>query len=115
TIEVAVRRRASEVVVSVRDTGAGIPAADLERIFDRFAKADPGRSRHTGGAGLGLSIVRAIAKAHGGSVHVESAEGVGTAFEISLPEARAAAGRREPAREGLHQGGEAVIVDGTPR
>jgi signal transduction histidine kinase len=117
TIEVAVRRRGSDVVVSVRDTGAGIPAADLERIFDRFAKADPGRSRHTGGAGLGLSIVRAIAKAHAGSVHVESTEGAGTSFEISLPEAVAATARKERGRDGLHgaQGGEPVIADGTPR
>src|SRR5204863_8591822 len=68
-IEVDVRRRDSAVVVSVRDTGTGIPAVDLDRIFDRFARADPGRSRHTGGAGLGLPIVRAIAQAHGGGVH----------------------------------------------
>jgi signal transduction histidine kinase len=117
TIEVAVRRRGAQVVVSVRDTGVGIPAADLERIFDRFAKADPGRSRHTGGAGLGLSIVRAIAKAHGGSVHVESTEGVGTSFEISLPAAVGATLRTGPGRGGLHAApdGEAVIVDGTPR
>jgi signal transduction histidine kinase len=63
----------------------GIPAADLDHIFDRFARADPGRSRHTGGFGLGLSIVKAIVDAHGGEVHVASAVGVGTTFEILLP------------------------------
>jgi signal transduction histidine kinase len=72
-------------VISVRDTGAGIPAADLDHIFDRFARADPGRSRHTGGSGLGLSIVKAIVDAHGGEVRVSSAVGEGTTFEIFLP------------------------------
>jgi signal transduction histidine kinase len=85
TIEVAVRRNDGTAVVSVRDTGTGIPAADLDRIFDRFARADPGRSRHTGGAGLGLPIVRAIVESHGGTIHVQSVEGSGTSFEISFP------------------------------
>ena len=85
TIEVAIRRRGAQAVISVRDTGAGIPAADLDRIFDRFARADPGRSRNTGGFGLGLSIVKAIVDAHGGEVRVNSAVGVGTTFEILLP------------------------------
>ena len=70
TIEVAIQRRGSRAVISVRDTGTGIPAADLDHIFDRFARADPGRSRHTGGSGLGLSIVKAIVDAHGGEVRV---------------------------------------------
>ena len=85
TIEVAIRRRGARALISVRDTGAGIPAPDLVHIFDRFARADPGRSRHTGGFGLGLSIVRAIVDAHGGEVHVASAVGIGTTFEILLP------------------------------
>ena len=85
TIEVAIRRRGARALISVRDTGAGIPAPDLDHIFDRFARADPGRSRHTGGFGLGLSIVKAIVDAHGGEVHVASAVGVGTTFEILLP------------------------------
>jgi signal transduction histidine kinase len=85
TIEVAIRRRDARAAISVRDTGVGIPAADLDHIFDRFARADPGRSRHTGGFGLGLSIVKAIVDAHGGEVHVASAVGVGTTFEILLP------------------------------
>ncbi|MDP9298543.1 MAG: HAMP domain-containing histidine kinase [Actinomycetota bacterium] len=85
TIEVSMRRRDGTVTIGVRDTGVGIPAADLDRIFDRFARADPGRSRHTGGFGLGLSIVKAIVDAHGGTVDVETEEGVGTRFEIRLP------------------------------
>ena len=89
TIEVGVRRRDGTAVVSFRDTGTGIPASDLDRIFDRFARADPGRSRHTGGFGLGLSIVKAIVDAHQGTIHVESREGGGTRFEIRLPAATA--------------------------
>jgi signal transduction histidine kinase len=85
TIEVAIRRRDARAVISVRDTGAGIPAPDLHHIFARFARADPGRSRHTGNFGLGLSIVKAIVDAHGGEVDVGSAVGVGTTFEILLP------------------------------
>ena len=85
TIEVGVRRRDGTAVVSFRDTGTGIPTEDLDRIFDRFARADPGRSRHTGGFGLGLSIVRAIVEAHLGTVRVTSQVDVGTTFEIDLP------------------------------
>jgi signal transduction histidine kinase len=85
TIEVGVRRHDGVAVVSFRDTGTGIPTEDLDRIFDRFARADPGRSRHTGGFGLGLSIVRAIVEAHLGRVHVTSQVDVGTTFEIDLP------------------------------
>jgi signal transduction histidine kinase len=85
TIEVGVRRRDGTAVISFRDTGTGIPTEDLDRIFDRFARADPGRSRHTGGFGLGLSIVRAIVEAHRGTVRVTSQVDVGTTFEIDLP------------------------------
>jgi len=95
TIEVAIRRRGARALISVRDTGAGIPAPDLDHIFDRFARADPGRSRHTGSFGLGLSIVKAIVDAHGGEVHVASAVGVGTTFEILLPLSPVVADRPE--------------------
>ena len=76
---------ATRRVIWILDTGTGIAAADLDRIFDRFARSDPGRSRHTGGFGLGLPIVQAIVEGHGGSVHVESVEGEWTRFEIALP------------------------------
>jgi signal transduction histidine kinase len=85
TIEVGVRRDGSSAVISIHDTGSGISPQDLDRIFDRFARADPGRSRHTGGFGLGLSIVRAIVEGHGGTVHADSRLGEGTTFRISLP------------------------------
>jgi two-component system, OmpR family, sensor kinase len=93
-IELATYRRDGSAVLSVRDTGTGISPAVLERIFDRFARADNGRSRETGGAGLGLSIVRAIVTAHGGAIGVESTEGEGTRFEISLPIANGASGEK---------------------
>jgi signal transduction histidine kinase len=85
TIEVGVQRVGHEAAIWIRDTGTGIAAADLDRIFDRFARSEPGRSRHTGGFGLGLPIVQAIVEAYGGSVHVESVEGLWTRFEIRLP------------------------------
>ena len=68
---------------SVRDTGAGIPAEDLERIFERFYKAD--RARSSGGTGLGLSIARHIVEAHGGKIWAESVEGRGSTFYFTIP------------------------------
>jgi two-component system sensor histidine kinase SenX3 len=75
----------SDVVVTVRDQGIGVPSRDLQRIFERFYRVDQARSRATGGTGLGLAIVRHVAQAHGGEVTVESVEGVGSTFRISLP------------------------------
>ena len=73
------------VDVVVRDRGIGIPAKDLERIFERFYRVDRARSRETGGTGLGLSIVRHVATNHGGEVLVESQEGLGSTFTLRLP------------------------------
>jgi two-component system, OmpR family, sensor histidine kinase SenX3 len=73
------------ICISVRDHGIGIPSRDLERIFERFYRVDRARSRATGGTGLGLSIVRHVAQAHGGDVTVESIEGEGSTFRLSLP------------------------------
>jgi len=114
TIEVAVRRRDGTAVVSFRDTGTGIPGEDLDRIFDRFARADPGRSRHTGGFGLGLSIVRAIVEAHLGTIHVMSRVDVGTTFEIDLPLA-ANADRAHPPANVADRTAERVTVEGGAR
>ena len=71
--------------ISITDQGIGIPAKDLERIFERFYRVDPGRARQTGGTGLGLSIVRHVAQNHGGAVLVESREGEGSTFTLELP------------------------------
>ena len=72
-------------VIEVVDSGIGIPAADLPHVFDRFFRADTARSRGSGGAGLGLSIVKAICHAHGGSISLQSSEGIGTVVRIELP------------------------------
>lgn len=74
-----------EVVAVVEDTGVGIPAADLPRIFERFYRVDKARSRKLGGTGLGLAIVKHVVKAHGGRVWAESKQGRGSSFYFSLP------------------------------
>ncbi|HEY1825834.1 MAG TPA: ATP-binding protein [Acidimicrobiales bacterium] len=92
TVEIVVARgdegaegRGPSVQIEVRDHGVGIPAKDLERIFERFYRVDPGRARETGGTGLGLSIVRHVAQNHGGTVLVDSREGDGSTFTLELP------------------------------
>jgi two-component system phosphate regulon sensor histidine kinase PhoR len=84
-VEVAVREEEGMAVVSVRDTGIGIPPDDLPRIFERFYRVDRARSRKLGGTGLGLAIVKHIVDAHGGRVWVESELGQGSTFYFTLP------------------------------
>ena len=84
--------RAEEVVVSVRDEGIGIPAAEIERIFERFYKVDRARVRGMGGTGLGLAIARHIVEGHGGRIWAESEEGVGSTFSFTIPRASAGPG-----------------------
>ena len=84
-IDVAVASGGGDAVVSVADDGPGIPAADRERVFDRFVRLDQDRSRSGGGAGLGLAIVREIVAAHHGSVAVDDRPGGGTRMTIQLP------------------------------
>ena len=86
-VEAATAAAGGWVDVVVRDRGVGIPAKDLERIFERFYRVDRARSRATGGTGLGLSIVRHVATNHGGEVLVESQEGLGSTFTLRLPSA----------------------------
>ncbi|MCC3404477.1 MAG: two-component sensor histidine kinase [Microcoleus sp. PH2017_10_PVI_O_A] len=74
-----------EAIIQVQDTGIGIAAADLARIFDRFYRVNSDRSRHTGGSGLGLAIARAIATAHRGSLSARSELGSGSTFLLRLP------------------------------
>jgi len=73
------------ITISVADQGIGIPEAEVERIFERFYRVDPARSRETGGTGLGLSIVKHIITKHGGEISVWSSENVGSTFSIRLP------------------------------
>ena len=93
-VEVAAHREDSEVVLTVSDDGPGIPEADRERAFDRFVRLDDARSRdetQTGGAGLGLAIVRAIARAHGGSAYLEGST-PGLRAVVRIPADNAAPG-----------------------
>ena len=75
------------VDIAVRDHGVGIPAKDLDRVFERFYRVDRARDRRTGGTGLGLAIVRNVAAAHGGQVFVTSVEGEGSTFTLRLQRA----------------------------
>lgn len=84
-IEVAVRDRGEEVLLSVKDNGIGISEKDKPLIFERFYRTDKSRNRKTGGVGIGLTIVSAIVKAHGGKIEVESSEGQGSTFTVTLP------------------------------
>ncbi len=95
-IELAVRRSGDRVVLSVRDHGPGLPAGSADQLFDRFWRAEGGRSRGRGGAGLGLSIARGIADAHGGQIRAENAAGGGARFEVTLPAAPAAEAGSQP-------------------
>lgn len=71
--------------VEVSDTGPGIDAADLPRVFERFYRGESSRNRATGGSGLGLAIVKGVVEAHGGSVRVEAPPGRGATFSFILP------------------------------
>ncbi|MGD1053886.1 MAG: HAMP domain-containing sensor histidine kinase [Candidatus Dormibacteria bacterium] len=87
-IEVALREKGGRAVIEVTDHGPGIPAAARERIFERFHRADPERSRDQGGSGLGLSIVAGVVAAHGGRVGVTDTPGGGATFRVELPLSR---------------------------
>ena len=86
-VEVFATTDGREVEIAVRDHGIGIPARDLERVFERFYRVDQARSRQTGGTGLGLAIVRHVMQNHDGSVHVDSRPGEGSTFTLCLPTA----------------------------
>ena len=89
-VAIGVRSNEATVEISVTDQGIGIPGRDLERIFERFYRVDPARSRATGGTGLGLAIVKHTAAKHGGDVSVWSSEGAGSTFTLRLPAAEPA-------------------------
>jgi two-component system sensor histidine kinase SenX3 len=86
--------------IAVSDQGIGIAESELTRVFERFYRVDPARSRATGGTGLGLAIVKHVATNHGGSVGVWSVEGAGSTFTIRLPRVHSAAGSSATDRDG---------------
>jgi signal transduction histidine kinase len=86
-VDVGLTTADHDAVLTVSDTGVGIPTRDLPRVFERFYRVDRARSRETGGTGLGLSIVRHVVENHGGRVSVDSELGAGTRFEVRLPAA----------------------------
>lgn len=85
TVRVSLERRGREIQLSVQDNGPGIPAEQQARIFERFHRLDPARSRPQGGTGLGLAIAQAIARRHGGVISLESQPGKGSLFRVQLP------------------------------
>jgi len=84
-VEVVIEDKENSIIIKVKDNGCGISKEDLPYIFERFYRADKSRNRLTGGAGIGLAIVKAIITAHNGSLQVESVVNIGTTFTISLP------------------------------
>jgi len=84
-LKVSLLEEAGFALLSIQDTGIGIPEKDLPSIFDRFYRVDKARSKDEGGSGLGLSICKHIAEAHKGKIEVESKLGVGTRFKIRIP------------------------------
>jgi two-component system sensor histidine kinase SenX3 len=85
TVLVSTKAVGDDLEVAVVDQGIGIPAGEIDRIFERFYRVDPARHRSTGGTGLGLSIVKHVAATHGGEVRVWSEEGRGSTFTLTLP------------------------------
>jgi signal transduction histidine kinase/CheY-like chemotaxis protein len=98
-ITVRLRREENRAVLEVRDTGTGIPAAELPHVFERFHRIQGARGRSVEGSGIGLSLVRELVRLHGGEARVESEPGRGTAFFVSLPlgKAHLPAGQLHPA------------------
>ena len=96
SVEVTARSDGDSVEFAVTDFGLGIPARDLDRVFERFYRVDRARSRDTGGTGLGLAIVRHVANNHGGDVSVTSIEGEGSTFSLKIPKF---VGREQDMRE----------------
>ena len=84
-IQITVIQENENVVITVKDNGCVIDDNDIQYIFERFYRTDKSRNRSTGGAGIGLTITRAIVQLHGGTIHVESKKGVGSLFKVTIP------------------------------
>ena len=85
TLTIGLKRKDDNAVLTVSDTGMGIPAGSLDKIFDRFYRVDKARARQTGGSGLGLAIVKDMVERNRGSIRVESTLGEGTTFTLMFP------------------------------
>jgi two-component system OmpR family sensor kinase len=90
-VHVSLAAADGQAVLAVADEGPGLPGGETEKVFEPFYRADPSRTRDTGGAGLGLAIVAAIVEAHGGTVAAASPPGGGATFSVRLPLAAAQA------------------------
>lgn len=100
-VEISVRRARESALLEVRDHGPGLPPEAQDKVFERFWRTEGGRTRGPGGAGLGLTIVRAIVVAHGGEVRASNADGGGALFHVELPLAQAAAAPEPEGDEAL--------------
>ena len=89
TVKISLTQRDEMAEIAIKDQGVGISEADIARIFERFYRVDPARSRETGGTGLGLSIVKHVVNNHGGDVLVWSEPGNGSTFTVRLPSVKA--------------------------
>lgn len=101
-IVVSTTRDGDDVVVAVTDQGIGLSATEVERIFERFYRVDPARSRRTGGTGLGLAIVKHVCGNHGGRIRVWSEPGIGSTFAMHIPLASAEAMKMNETHENSH-------------
>jgi signal transduction histidine kinase len=91
-VTVSLSSTSDAAIITVRDTGIGIPASELDQLYARFFRASTATRNAVPGVGLGLTITKAIVTAHGGELDVESEEGIGTAFIMSLPFAKVPVG-----------------------
>ena len=85
SLTVIVDRQEDNAMISVKDTGVGIPEESVSHVFERFFRVDKARSRKSGGSGLGLSIVRNMVERNGGTIRVESVVGEGSVFTVTFP------------------------------
>src|SRR4029079_8458516 len=85
SVSVAVRRQGGDAVVNIADTGIGVPAAEIPRLFERFHRIESAYARSNEGSGIGLALVKELVALHGGTITADSTEGAGTTFTIRVP------------------------------
>ena len=96
SIRVAVRAAGGDAVVTVADTGVGVPEQEMPRLFERFHRIENTRSRSNEGSGIGLALVQELVQLHGGTITASSTEGTGTVFTVRLPFGHRSPARRRP-------------------